>query len=86
LLKARGDEWTPARELSERISLQYSRVIHCLRKKGFLIENRVEVKDGKRFGFFRLVVLRAVMQPEKFDQARLFSDSLKYFDPEEAIR
>jgi hypothetical protein len=45
--------WVPAPEPA-RISLQYSRAVFCLRRKGFVIANRVEVVDGVRHGFVRL--------------------------------
>lgn len=54
LLRSRGDAWTPAPELS-KISLQYCRVIASLRARGFQIENRVEIRNGKRRGFYRLI-------------------------------
>jgi hypothetical protein len=53
LLQAAWPNWTPAPELS-RISLGYGRCVHSLRRKGWLIVNRVEVRDGVRHGFFRL--------------------------------
>jgi hypothetical protein len=46
-------EWKSSRDLSAK-SLQYSARIFSLRKKGWVIENRLEVCDGKRRGFFRL--------------------------------
>ena len=53
LLKLRGQLWTPAPELAE-ISLQYCRVIACLRKRGYRIDNRVEILGTKKHGFYRL--------------------------------
>ncbi len=53
LLKSRGQSWIPAPELA-KISLQYCRVIACLRKKGFRIQNRVETRNGIKYGFYRL--------------------------------
>lgn len=84
--RSRQGEWTEARELSEKVSLQYSRVIWSLRKRGFEIENRLEVVDGVRLGFFRLVVPEVTPSLEGAHQAQLFGDSIKYFDPEEAMR
>ena len=37
-----------------RISLQYSSRIHSLRRKGWIITNRVEIVNGVRHGFFKL--------------------------------
>jgi hypothetical protein len=45
--------WKSSRDLSAK-SLQYSARIFSLRKKGWLIQNRLEICDGKRRGFFRL--------------------------------
>jgi hypothetical protein len=54
ILESRGSEWTPAPDLA-RISLQYGRAIYVLRKRrGIAIENKVEIVDGVRHGFFRL--------------------------------
>ena len=53
LLRSRGQAWTPAPELAA-ISLQYCRVISCLRRRGIRIENRVEMKNGVKHGFYRL--------------------------------
>jgi len=54
VLRSRGSAWTGAPELSQ-ISLQYCRAISCLRKRGIAIENRVDVVDGVRHGYYRLV-------------------------------
>jgi hypothetical protein len=54
LLQSRQPAWTPAPDLS-KISLQYCRVIAGLRRRGFVIENKVEIKNGVRHGFYRLV-------------------------------
>jgi hypothetical protein len=62
LLKLRDRLWTPAPELA-KISLQYCRVIACLRKRGYQIENRVETHDGVRHGFYRLAAI-APSQPK----------------------
>jgi hypothetical protein len=47
------DGWTPAPALA-RISLQYSARILELRRKGWLISNKVEIRNGVKCGFFRL--------------------------------
>jgi hypothetical protein len=52
-LKSRGAAWTPAPELSE-ISLQYCARVCSLRARGVAIENRVEIKNGVKYGFYRL--------------------------------
>jgi len=53
LLHAAYPEWTPAPILA-RVSLQYCRAIHSLRKKGWQIANRIEVCDGVKRGYYRL--------------------------------
>jgi hypothetical protein len=53
LLQAAWPNWTPAPELG-RVSLQYGRAIHTLRRRGWLIENRVRVEGRIRHGEFRL--------------------------------
>jgi hypothetical protein len=54
LLQSRGKQWTSAVELSE-ISLQYCARIAGLRKRGVVIENKLETSDdGRRRGFYRL--------------------------------
>lgn len=53
LLESAWPSWTPAPALS-RISLGYGRCIHTLRRRGWLITNRVEIIDGVRHGSFRL--------------------------------
>lgn len=47
------DGWTPAPALA-RISLQYSARILELRRKGWQISNKVEIRNGVKCGFFRL--------------------------------
>ena len=59
LFRSRGLMWTPAPELAG-ISLQYCRAVSALRKQGIAIENRVNVVDGKRHGFYRLAPARAL--------------------------
>ena len=53
LLRAAYPEWTPAPILA-RVSLQYCRAIHSLRKKGWQIANRIEVCNGVKRGYYRL--------------------------------
>jgi hypothetical protein len=73
LLQSNGAGWTTARDLSA-IALQYSRAIHCLRKRGVKIENRLELHDGIWHGFFRLAPLpempSTARQPARRDQSR----------------
>jgi hypothetical protein len=87
LLQQNGDSWTSALELSG-ISLQYSARIFSLRRKlaeeggVFIIENKLEIVDGRRRGFYRLKRVRA-----EASQAPLFSPSdltrSTWQDPEE---
>jgi hypothetical protein len=53
LLDAAWPNWTPAPQLS-KISLQYGARIFALRKKGWLIQNRVRIVNGIKHGEFRL--------------------------------
>jgi hypothetical protein len=54
LLKSRGGAWTPEPELAE-ISLRYAARLHSLRhEQRIAIENRVEIKDAVKHGFYRL--------------------------------
>jgi hypothetical protein len=52
-LQAAFPWWVPAPALG-RISLQYGARVHSLRRKGWLIVNRVRIVDGQRHGEFRL--------------------------------
>jgi hypothetical protein len=45
--------WVPAPELAQ-ISLQYCARLHSLRRQGIDIENKVEIRNGVRHGFYRL--------------------------------
>jgi len=45
--------WVPAPELAA-ISLQYCARIAGLRRAGYDIENRLEIRDGVRHGFYRV--------------------------------
>jgi hypothetical protein len=63
-LEERG-EWVSALELS-RLSLQYCARLFSLRKRGYVIENRLEVHDGKRRGFY-------LLKPPAMGQEALFS-------------
>src|SRR5881275_1461213 len=74
LLLASWPSWTPAPVLSH-ISLQYSRAIHGLRRKGWQIENRVQHVNGVKHGFFRLARPGDFPNPKNKDsqrQERLF--------------
>ena len=90
LLRARGT-WVSAVELCE-ISLQYSARVHSLRKQGVPIENRIEIVDGVKHGYFRLrpipAMPRSAPKPirETEPQERLFSEAVRYRDPEEVER
>ena len=53
LLQASWPEWVPAPTLAA-VSLQYAARIHALRKRGWLIANRIETKNGIKRGFYRL--------------------------------
>jgi len=53
LLTSRGQTWTPAPELC-RIALQYAARIYALRRRGFRIENKVELCGHTKHGFYRL--------------------------------
>ena len=75
LLLASWPGWTLAPVLS-RISLQYSRAIHGLRKKGWQIANRVEYRDGVKHGFFRLASPGSYPNPSKPLPAPRPADSL----------
>lgn len=48
--------WVSSSELAE-IGLQYNARIFSLREAGYVIESRVEKRDGKKFGFYRVVSL-----------------------------
>jgi len=84
-LRARGG-WVPARELSA-ISLQYCARIAHLRSLGHKIENKVVMRDGTRFGFYRLVPAEAPAKkvPDTETQGALFQDAVRHVDPEEAV-
>jgi hypothetical protein len=76
VLEAEGG-WVPAPQLA-RISLQYCARLYSLRKRGIEIENRVEVRDGVRHGFYRL--RRAVTQIDL-----IAGDANGWRDPEECF-
>jgi hypothetical protein len=94
-LQAAWPNWVPAPQLS-KISLQYGRAIHALRRNGWEITNRIRIVDGVRHGEFRLGPapiasnreLRARKQqpgaptPDNQPQT-LFGDVRRYRDPEE---
>jgi hypothetical protein len=52
-LQAAWPGWVQAPELA-RISLQYSARIFSLRRKGWVIANKIEFANGVKRGFFRL--------------------------------
>src|SRR5262245_41867754 len=64
LLRQRGPDWTGAPELSQ-ISLQYCRAISCLRRRGVAIENKVDVVNGVRHGYYRLTQQAPLQTPCK---------------------
>ena len=64
VLHAAYPSWTPAPVLS-RISLQYNARVHGLRRKGWEIANRVEVRNGKKHGFFRLATPGTFPNPKR---------------------
>jgi hypothetical protein len=53
LLQEAWPAWTPAPLLAQ-ISLQYSARMFSLRRKGWLIENQVQIVHGVKHGSFRL--------------------------------
>jgi hypothetical protein len=63
-LQAAFPSWVPAPSLSA-ISLQYGSRIHALRKKGWQIANKVEVRDGVKHGYFRLATPGSFPNPRK---------------------
>jgi hypothetical protein len=84
LQRLQGGEWVSARDLSQ-ISLQYCARLHSLRKKlaeegVFVVENKLEISEGKRRGWYRLKRI----QPEE-PQAVLFPGLTPgtWSDPEE---
>jgi hypothetical protein len=77
LLRERGD-WVSAVELSV-LSLQYCRAISGLRKRGLMIENKVEMQGRTRHGFYRIA--RPVEQVPLLAMV-----AQKWMDPEEATR
>jgi hypothetical protein len=94
MLQAAWPIWTPAPELA-KISLQYGRAVHSLRRQGWQIANRVRTVNGVKHGEFRLGTaavpssreLRARKQPSgpatDTKPQTLFGDVRKYRDPEE---
>jgi hypothetical protein len=81
LLQAAWPNWMPAPVLA-RVSLQYGARIFALRRKGWMIDNRVEIVDGVRHGSFRLGSapvsssreLRQCQEPPTPEAATLFGD------------
>jgi hypothetical protein len=64
--------WVPAPQLA-RISLQYNARVFALRRKGWLICNRVRVVDGIKHGEFRLGP-RAIPSSAELRHGSLFGD------------
>src|SRR5438105_1334869 len=62
-LHASYPAWTPALALS-KISLQYNARIFSLRRKGWQMASRVEVRDGVKHGAFRLATPRSFPNPK----------------------
>jgi hypothetical protein len=95
-LHASYPQWTPAPVLS-KISLQYGARMFSLRKKGWQIENKIEIRDGVKHGFFRLAtpgtfpnLPRPKTRPETqplpaCSSGLLFNEPICYRDPEEAF-
>jgi hypothetical protein len=54
LIGARG-AWVPLREILALGIAQYNARLFELRRMGFVLQNRVERRDGQRYSFFRLV-------------------------------
>jgi len=79
----KGGEWVSARDLSA-VSLRYCARLFSLRKKlaeegVFVIENRLEISEGRRRGWYRLKRIR-----QEEPQSVLFpAEPLSYSDPEE---
>jgi hypothetical protein len=78
--------WKSARDLSG-VSLQYAARVFSIRKKlaeegVFIIENKLEISEGRRRGWYRLKRIRP--EPE---QADLFPSltPATWSDPEEAV-
>jgi hypothetical protein len=63
LVRAKGGE-VPLPEILALNIAQYSARIHELRKLGFRITNRTEVRDGKRCSWFKLVPSSKAVQDE----------------------
>jgi hypothetical protein len=62
LLKAAGEGWVSALELSQ-ISLQYCARLSEIKARGIAIENKIEIRDGIKYGFYRLRPSRPVSNP-----------------------
>lgn len=75
LLQSREPHWARAPDLAG-ISLQYCRVIAGLRRRGFVIENKVEIHNGVRCGFYRLVspAPKPSISQKQDDQRALFQN------------
>jgi hypothetical protein len=78
--------WKSARDLSA-VSLQYCARLHSLRKKlaeegVFVIENKLEISEGRRRGWYRLKRIRP--EPEQVDLFPSLTPAT-WSDPEEAV-
>ena len=57
VLEAKINNWIPLTDILKLWIAQYNARIWGLRKKGYIIENKIEVqKNKKRHTFFRIVV------------------------------
>ena len=85
VLESRGSLWTPAPELA-RISLQYAARIFTLRRRGFRIENKIELSRGSvKHGFYRLhqaplITRNDTPQPQPTSASLLFHPEERHRD------
>jgi hypothetical protein len=86
LIEARGRE-VPLPEIAA-CACQYGARIFSLRKRGFVILNRTEERDGVRHSFFRLVSSPAQAEPstaaERDDNPQTIPPNVKS-DPREQL-
>jgi hypothetical protein len=75
LRELQSGEWVEAPRLA-KISLQYCRVIASLRRKHFVIENRVETIRGVRHGFYRLIPPNTESRSEQSTSQAAFPQGL----------
>jgi len=64
LLTAACGKEVPSAELA-KVSLQYGARVSELREMGFVVINRVEINNGMKQGFFRLLQCPAIRPEEK---------------------